>query len=77
LEIRASCRKPHGANNKGFVEKGPMRGRKKGDSYLKASAIMLLKTNIEKMSVLGLAIISMKTNGLSCACHYVNENKWA
>jgi hypothetical protein len=48
---------------------------KRGDSFLKDSAIMLLKTNIEKMSVLGLAIISMKIKGLLCACHYVYENK--
>ena len=75
MEIRASCHKPYGADNKGFVEKLQMRDRKKGDSFLKASAIMLLKTNIEKMSVLGLAIISMKINALSYACHYVHENK--
>ena len=36
---------------------------------------MLLKTNIEKMSVLGLAIISMKIKGLFYSCHYVYENK--
>jgi hypothetical protein len=36
---------------------------------------MLLKKNIEKMAVLGLAIISMKTKGLLFACHYVYENK--
>jgi hypothetical protein len=40
---------------------------------MKDSAIMLLKTHIEKMSVFGLAIISMKIIGLSCACHYVYE----
>ena len=37
---------------------------KKGDPYLKDRAIMLLKTHIEKMSVYGLAIISMKIKGL-------------
>ena len=38
---------------------------------------MLLKTNIEKMSVLGLAIISMKIKGLFHSSHYVYENAWA
>ena len=36
---------------------------------------MLLKTNIEKMSVYGLAIISMKIKGLFYLSHYVYENK--
>ena len=36
---------------------------------------MLLKTNVEKMSVLGLAIMSMKIKGLFCLSHYVYENK--
>jgi hypothetical protein len=43
---------------------------------MKDRAIMLLKTHIEKMSVLGLAIISMKISGLSCSSHYVYEKKW-
>jgi len=38
---------------------------------------MLLKTHIEKMSVLELAIISMKINGLSFTSHYVYENTMA
>jgi hypothetical protein len=36
---------------------------------------MLLKTNVEKMSVYGLAIMLMKTSKLNRACHYVNEKK--
>jgi hypothetical protein len=43
---------------------------------LKASAIMLLKTNIEKMSVLGLAIISLKIKDLSySAIMYMKINE--
>jgi hypothetical protein len=42
---------------------------------MKDSAIMLLKTNVEKMSVSGLAIMLMKTSELSRPCHYVNEKK--
>jgi hypothetical protein len=34
---------------------------------------MLLKTNLEKMSLLGLAIISMKIKGLFDSGHYVYE----
>ena len=41
----------------------------------KDSAIMLLKTNVEKMSLLGPAIISMKIKGLFHSCHYIYENK--
>ena len=37
---------------------------------------MLLKTHVEKMSFLGLAIISMKIKYLFDSCHYVYENKW-
>jgi len=36
---------------------------------------MLLKKNVEKMSVLGLAIIYMKIKGLFDTCHYIYENK--
>ena len=50
--------------------------KKKGDPYLRDRAIMLLKTHLEKMSVLGLAIISMKIKGLFGYSHYVYENKW-
>ena len=42
---------------------------------MKDSPIMLLKTNVEKMSVCGLAIMSMKTNELNCSSHYVDERK--
>jgi hypothetical protein len=63
------------ADAKGVIEKLRTGRRKKGDQKLKASAIMLLKTNIEKMSVLGLAIISLKIKDLSYSSHYVYENK--
>jgi hypothetical protein len=36
---------------------------------------MLLKTHIEKMSVWGLAIMSLKIKGLPYSCHYVYEKK--
>lgn len=42
---------------------------------MKDSFIMLLKTNGEKMSDFGLAIISMKINWLWASCHYVVDNK--
>jgi len=38
---------------------------------------MLLKTNIEKMSVWGLAIIYMKIKGLFYSSHYMHEKKGA
>jgi hypothetical protein len=34
-----------------------------------------LKTNVEQMPVFRLSIMFMKTNDLSHAIHYVNENK--
>ena len=43
---------------------------------MKDSPIMLLKTNVEKMSVYGLAIMSMKTNELNVYSHYVDEKKY-
>jgi hypothetical protein len=49
--------------------------RKRGGQKTEACAIMLLKTNLEKMSLLGSAIISMKTKGLFHSCHHVYENK--
>jgi hypothetical protein len=48
---------------------------KRGNSFLKDSAIMLLKKNVEKMSVLGLAIMYMKTKGLFNSSHYIYANK--
>ena len=42
---------------------------------MQVSPIMLLKTNIEKMSVFGLAIILLKQNKIKSSCYYVNENK--
>jgi hypothetical protein len=47
--------------------------QKKGTPYLKDRAIMLLKTHVEKMSLLGSAIIFMKTKGLFRSCHYIYE----
>jgi len=47
----------------------------KGGKKPKASAIMLLKTHVEKMSLLSLAIMFMKINGLNNASHDVCENK--
>jgi hypothetical protein len=41
----------------------------------KDSAIMLLKTHIEKMSLLGSAIMFMKTKGLFHSCHHMYQNK--
>jgi hypothetical protein len=42
---------------------------------MKASLAMLLKTNVEKMSVSLLATMFMKTGILSYACHDVDEKK--
>jgi hypothetical protein len=61
---------------KGLAHRGGRGAAKKGDPYLKDRAIMLLKTHVEKMSLLRSAIISMKTNGLFHSCHHVYENKW-
>jgi hypothetical protein len=44
-----------------------------GGQYLRDSAIMLLKTNVEKMSIYGLATMSLKRRQLSRSCHYVAE----
>jgi hypothetical protein len=40
---------------------------------MKVSPIMLLKTNIEKMSETGHAIIYMKTMNIEVARHYIDE----
>ena len=42
---------------------------------MKGSAIMLLKTHVEKMSLFGLAIMFMKINELNVSCHYIDEKK--
>jgi hypothetical protein len=39
------------------------------------SAIMLMKTHVEKMSEAGLAIMFLKTQALIFSCHYIIENK--
>ncbi len=41
----------------------------------KDSAIMLLKTNEEKVSLFGSATMSMELKGLFCDCHYMYEKK--
>jgi hypothetical protein len=61
---------------KDLSNRGGWGAEKKGGLIPKACAIMLLKTNIEKMSLLGSAIISMKTKGLFHSCHHIYENKW-
>jgi len=42
---------------------------------MKVSYAMLLKTNVEKMSVFRLSTIFMKTNELNTPLHDVDENK--
>jgi len=49
--------------------------RKRGVPDLYDSAIMLMKTHIEKLSETGFAIMCMKTQVLIFSCHYVIENK--
>jgi len=68
------CHTLYRADDKGFTEKRRMRHRKKGDPYLKDRAIMLLKTHVEKLSLSGLAIMSMKIKGLFYSSHYLYEN---
>jgi hypothetical protein len=48
--------------------------QKKGVPELYDSAIILMKTHIEKLSDTGLAIILMKIQVLTFVCHYVTEN---
>jgi hypothetical protein len=62
-------------DDKGFIPQRRVGRRENGGLNSKDRAIMLMKKNVEKMSVYGLAIISMKTRGLFCPCHYVYENK--
>jgi hypothetical protein len=75
MKIRTICPKWYVADVKGFISPSRVRRRKKRGLKFKACAIMLLKTNVEKMSLLGSAIISMKTKGLSHSCHHIYENK--
>ena len=49
--------------------------REKGDLNLKATPTMLLKTHVEKMSVLATPTIFMKTRDLSRYSHDIYENK--
>ncbi len=49
-------------------------GEKTRGEKMKVSPIMLLKTNGENMSVLGLAIMLLKQNEIESSCHYVYEN---
>ena len=48
---------------------------KKGDLKMRQAFHKLLKTNIEKMPVFRLSMISMKTNELNHSLHDVNEKK--
>ena len=74
-ENRENYLKLHVADGKGFTAPRQVGRRKSGGLNSKDSAIMLLKTNLEKMSLLGSAIISMKTKGLFHSCHHIYENK--
>jgi hypothetical protein len=67
--------KLHVTDGKGFIAPWRMGRRKKRGPNSKDRAIMLLKTNVGKMSLLGSAIISMKIKGLFDSSHYVYENK--
>jgi hypothetical protein len=49
--------------------------REKGDLNLKATPTMLLKTHVEKMSVLATPTIFMKTSDLGRDSHDIHENK--
>ena len=53
-----------------MVAIGPTKTR--GEN-MKVSPIMLLKTNVEKMSETGHAIICMKTHNIEAARHYMYE----
>ena len=43
---------------------------------MKATPTMLLKTNIDKMSLCGLATMLMKTKDILVHSHDVDENEW-
>ena len=49
--------------------------QKRGVPDLHDSAIMLMKTHVEKMSETGFAIMFMKTQALILVCHDVYDNK--
>jgi hypothetical protein len=46
----------------------------RGDQKMKVDPTKLLKTNIEKMSTSGFAMMFMKTKDLNLFCHDVYEN---
>jgi hypothetical protein len=48
-------------------------GQKNGGEIMKVSLIILLKTNVEKMSLYCLAIMLLKARNIQAACHYVDE----
>jgi hypothetical protein len=74
--MKATPKKSYVLDAKGFTTPLRVQPPKNGGQYLRDSAIMLLKTNAEKMSLLGSAIIFMKTKDLFHSCHYVYKNKW-
>jgi len=57
------------------MTEGLIVGTKKGGPKMKVYPMMLLKTNGEKASVPDDAMMFMKTKGLYCSCHDVNEKK--
>jgi hypothetical protein len=67
--------KMQAVDSKSFERCAFRRWQKTRGEKMKVSVIMLLKTNGSKMSESGLAILSMKTQNLPGACHYVTENK--
>jgi hypothetical protein len=73
--MKETSQKSYIPDAKGFTTPSRVQPPKNGRQYLRDRAIMLLKTNVEKMSLFGSAIISMKTKGLSHSCHHIYENK--
>ena len=51
-------------------------GEKSRGEKMKGTSIMLLKTNGEKMSEIGLSTMLMKIRNIEAAFHYSNEKKW-
>jgi hypothetical protein len=52
------------------------RGEKTRGEKMKETSIMLLKTNGEIMSEIGLSIMLMKTRNIEVAFHYIDKKKW-
>ena len=67
--------KSYVAEVKGFIARGRVRRRKKGKFKMKVHPTILLKTNIEKMSVWGWATMSMKIRYLFHYSHDIYEKK--